>query len=49
MPFPVTVDSEWYLTHYPEVADAVKKGMVESAQQHFDEHGYREGRKPRAL
>jgi hypothetical protein len=40
----VSVDEDWYLGRYPDV---VESGM--SAQQHFAEHGYFEGRQPSAL
>jgi hypothetical protein len=43
------VDAEWYLSRYPEVAKAIESGVMASAQQHFDQHGYREGRMPHAL
>jgi hypothetical protein len=40
----VPVDEEWYLKRYPDV---IESGMT--AQQHFAEHGYFEGRLPSPL
>ena len=40
------VDERWYLERYPDVADAIKQGIVVSAQQHFVSDGYFEGRQP---
>ena len=40
----VVVDEEWYLRHYPDV---IQSGMT--AQEHFAEHGYFEGRLPSEL
>ncbi|MCI4679470.1 hypothetical protein K9U39_09830 [Rhodoblastus acidophilus] len=40
----VAFDPDWYLTKYPDIADAVSKGVVPSARVHFVEHGYVEGR-----
>src|ERR1700691_5088548 len=42
----VTVDETWYLTRYPDVAEAVRTGSRKSAQAHFVEDGYFEGRQP---
>lgn len=41
------VDEEWYLSQYPDVKAGIKPGGFKSAQQHFMEFGYREGRIPR--
>lgn len=49
LPFPMPVDERWYLEHYPDVAESVRKGVVGSAEQHFAEDGYREGRLPYEL
>lgn len=40
------MDDKWYFQRYPDVAESVRKGILPSAQQHFDEDGYREGRLP---
>ncbi len=42
----VVVDEPWYLTRYPDIADAIKQGLVPSAQAHFVNDGYFEGRQP---
>jgi hypothetical protein len=45
----VDVDESWYLGTYPDIAEAIKSGVVASAKAHFIEHGYFEGRLPFAL
>jgi hypothetical protein len=40
-------DEKWYLSKYPDVADAVKAGVLKSGRHHFIEVGYFEGRRPR--
>lgn len=40
------VDEEWYLRTYEDIAKAVREGTIESAQRHFAEDGYFEGRLP---
>lgn len=40
------VDEIWYRNEYPDVAQAIKKGVVRTAKQHFVESGYFEGRFP---
>lgn len=42
----VRVDEEWYVRQYPDVRDAVAKGVFRSAKHHFVESGYFEGRRP---
>jgi hypothetical protein len=42
----IEVDEAWYLERYPDIADAIKEGIVTSAQQHFVNDGYFEGRQP---
>jgi hypothetical protein len=42
----IEVDEAWYLERYPDVAEAIEAGFVESAKQHFAHHGYFEGRMP---
>ena len=39
-------DEKWYLTAYPDVAEAVKSGAFNSGRHHFIEVGYFEGRRP---
>jgi hypothetical protein len=45
-PFGTTVDTEWYLSQYPDVKAGIESGKFKSAYQHFIENGYREGRVP---
>jgi hypothetical protein len=45
----INVDEEWYLKQYPDVAEAVKSGVVTSARAHFISNGYFEGRLPFGL
>ena len=40
------VDEDWYLRTYEDIAKAVREGLIKSAQQHFVEDGYFEGRLP---
>ncbi|HVZ09782.1 hypothetical protein [Rhodopila sp.] len=42
----ITVDDAWYRTRYPDIADAIDKGLVASSQKHFVDDGYFEGRQP---
>ena len=42
----VEVDEKWYLDRYPDIADAIKQGLVQSARLHFVNDGYFEGRMP---
>jgi hypothetical protein len=42
----VEVNERWYLTQYPDVADAITQGKTPSARQHFIDNGYFEGRLP---
>ena len=42
----VEVDDVWYLGQYPDVADAIRKGTIKSAKDHFLNDGYFEGRLP---
>ena len=42
----IEVDEAWYLSQYPDVADAISKGIVKSAREHFLNDGYFEGRMP---
>jgi hypothetical protein len=45
----VAVDEAWYLTEYPDIAEAVAAGEVKSARHHFIDSGYFEGRLPAPL
>ena len=42
----IEVDEAWYLSQYPDVAEAIQKGVVGSAREHFLNDGYFEGRLP---
>jgi hypothetical protein len=42
----VPVDEKWYLTQYPDVAEAIAQGKMPSAKDHFVVNGYFEGRLP---
>jgi len=42
----VEVDEQWYLQRYPDIAEAVQQGLVQSARLHFVNDGYFEGRLP---
>ncbi len=42
----IQVNEEWYLTEYPDIAQAIWDGKVESARQHFIDDGFFEGRRP---
>jgi hypothetical protein len=42
----VAFDEAWYLSKYPDVAEAVKSGTYKSGRHHFVEVGYFEGRRP---
>lgn len=40
------VDERWYVKRYPDVAGAIRKGAVKSAQEHYFTAGIFEGRVP---
>ena len=40
------MDEGWYVAQYSDVQAAVAKRVFGSAQEHFEETGYREGRHP---
>ena len=42
----VEVNEGWYLSQYPDVANALKVGDIKSAKQHYIDHGYFENRMP---
>ena len=42
----IQVDEQWYLERYPDIAEAIENGIIASAQQHFIDDGYFEGRQP---
>jgi hypothetical protein len=42
----IEVDEAWYLAQHADVAAGVRAGYIRSAQHHFLDHGYFEGRTP---
>jgi hypothetical protein len=42
----ISVDEEWYLNQYPDVAAEIKSKNIASASDHFRRSGYLEGRFP---
>lgn len=42
----IEVDEAYYLARNTDVADGIRNGKIRSAQQHFIDHGYFEGRLP---
>ena len=42
----VEVNDDWYTGTYEDIGKAIKDGTVKSAQQHFVDDGYFEGRLP---
>jgi len=42
----IQVDEAWYLSTYPDVAEAIAQGKVANARDHFINDGYFEGRWP---
>jgi hypothetical protein len=45
----IEVDEPYYLARNQDVADGIRRGSIQSAQQHFIDHGYFEGRQPYRL
>jgi hypothetical protein len=42
----IKFDENWYLSRYPDVKEAVKRGVVASGRDHYLSHGYYEHRMP---
>jgi hypothetical protein len=42
----IYVDESWYLDRFPDVQDALSKGIVKSAKDHYVRFGYYENRMP---
>jgi hypothetical protein len=42
----IEVDEAWYLKQYPDVAEAIRNGVIKSAKDHFLNDGYFKGRMP---
>jgi hypothetical protein len=45
----IKFDETWYLSKYPDVKDAVKRGRVASGREHYVQSGYYEHRMPSAI
>jgi len=45
----IKFDEAWYLSKYPDVKDAVRRGIVASARDHYVTHGFYEHRMPVAI
>ena len=45
----IKFDEAWYLSKYPDVKDAVKRGIVPSGREHYVLSGYYEHRMPIAI
>ena len=45
----IEVDETWYLQEHEDIAQAIARGEVASAKQHFVDDGYFEGRLPFAM
>ena len=45
----VRLDKEWYLRAYPDVRDAIRRGVFSSGQEHYACSGYFEDRSPRLV
>ena len=42
----IEVDERWYLSKHEDIADAIRRGLVQSPKAHFVNDGYFEGRLP---
>jgi hypothetical protein len=45
----IKFDEAWYLSKYPDVKEAVKRGIVASGRDHYVAHGFYEHRMPSAI
>jgi hypothetical protein len=45
----IKFDESWYLTKYPDVKEAVKRGLFQSGREHYVLSGYYEHRMPIAI
>lgn len=45
----IEVDEAWYVKTYEDIGNAIERGQVASAQRHFVEDGYFEGRLPYSI
>jgi hypothetical protein len=46
LPCRVEIDAAWYTNTYPDVSEAIIRGLVSSPEWHFETYGFREGRLP---
>jgi hypothetical protein len=46
LPFDMSVEPDWYISRYEHVRNALSRGVVKSAQDHFHHSGYQEGCRP---
>lgn len=42
----IALDPDWYLRRYPDVSEAVRNGVLQSAMEHYCHSGYFEHRMP---
>lgn len=42
-------DEAWYLSKYPDVREAIKRGVIASGRDHYLQFGYFENRMPTAI
>jgi hypothetical protein len=45
----IKFDEAWYLSKYPDVKEAVRRGVVASGRDHYMAHGFYEHRMPTAI
>ena len=45
----IQVDEDWYLAKHPDIRDAIKRGTVQSGQNHYVRFGFYEHRLPYAI
>lgn len=45
----IQVDEAWYLETYPDVGDAIQRGVVPGAKAHYCQYGYFEHRMPHRI
>jgi hypothetical protein len=45
----IKFDETWYLNKYPDVRDAIRRGVLTSGRQHYTSSGYYEHRMPCAI
>jgi hypothetical protein len=42
----ILFDADWYVTRYPDIAEALSSGKLGSAHEHYTQRGYYEHRMP---